>query len=175
MNREERKRIIENYYPLVDVVIDKLLSLERYKSYRYLREDLVSEGYIGLIYGIDTYDKERGTKPVSYFSMCIRGRALNFIKKHTAISNATVYIEDTNLDFQYEEGDYDEDWVTFVDKYEPEDELEKRIYHEILMGSSTYQELATDMGLPRGTVCFAVHSLKKKLIERIREEENYEN
>lgn len=167
MNKERRKEVIESYVGLVDVVIDALLSKSRYKSFKYLREELKAEGYVALIEAIDSYKPDKGTKPVTYLSMQIRHHIGKYLDRSVVEEIPPWYIEDIDFEIADEKEEYNEDWIDFVDHYEPEDEIERRIYHEILMGDTTYKELADEIGSSKKAVRSKTQRLKKKLKKQI--------
>ena len=45
-------------------------------------EDLISTGIIGLIKGINTYNLEKGVKPITYFATCINNEILMYLRKN---------------------------------------------------------------------------------------------
>lgn len=54
---------------------------ERFKSFTYLKKDLVASGNIGLIKAVDTYDMSRGVEFSTYAFRCINNEILQFLKK----------------------------------------------------------------------------------------------
>ena len=59
MNKKE----VVLYYNLIEVIVDKFLS--KNPRFRYLRDDLVQEGSLGLMRSISTYDKSKGASKVT--------------------------------------------------------------------------------------------------------------
>ena len=73
----EREQLIIEKMPLVDKVYNKNFR----NSYFYIdKDDLIQEGYIGLINGIDTYNDKKG-KLNSYLYICIKNRMINYCNK----------------------------------------------------------------------------------------------
>lgn len=64
-------------------------------------EDLINTGIIGLIKAINTYNLEKGVKPITYFSRCVDNEILMFLKKN----NKNKYIS-KSLDQPAFETDY---------------------------------------------------------------------
>lgn len=92
------------------------------KQYRYpgtLLDDLISEGNLGLIRAIETYDEERGVRLISYAVHRIRKRIQLYIARHT--TSAPGY-KDAKISYHR----YEQAWQTLTEKLqrEPsEDEL----------------------------------------------------
>lgn len=164
---EKRKRYIESYYGLVEVVVDKLLSTSKYRRLKHIREELIGEGTIALIEAVDTYRKDKGTKPVTYFSFKIRKKSLDYIRSYIKNDISLVDIDSIDSQIPDEREEYTEEWSTFVDKYEPEDELDRRIYHEFLMGDRTAREIGDDVGMSLHSIRDRVKKLRKKLRVKI--------
>ena len=63
---------------------------ERFKSFTYLKKDLVASGNIGLIKAVDTYDMSRGVEFSIYAFRCINNEILQFLKsqrKHEQVDS----------------------------------------------------------------------------------------
>lgn len=159
---ERRQRMITNYHGLVEVVVDKLLAHPNYQHFRFMRDDLLGEGYLGLILAIDTYKKGKGTTIVTYISMKVRGRSIDCIRKHKRLTTPLIDIGNTTIEnLTAKEYDYEEELVSeeaqyeLIDQYEPKNEINKEIYHTQLMGSATNQEVADTFGV-------SINSIKKR-------------
>ena len=73
-----RNRLAEHYLPLVKYVIDRIA----YKLPDFIdREDLISEGIVGLIDAIDKFDLERELKFETYAVVRIRGTVLDSLRQ----------------------------------------------------------------------------------------------
>lgn len=76
-SEEARSRLAENYLPLVKYVIDRIA----YKLPEFIdREDLISEGILGLIDAIDKFDPSRMNKFETYAIVRIRGSVLDSLR-----------------------------------------------------------------------------------------------
>lgn len=179
LDREKirRDKIIMNYYGLVDVVVDKLLSHPNYKHFRFLRDDLIGNGYVSLINAIDTYKKGKGTTLVTYISMKVRGGSINLIRKYKRDTIPLVNLEDRTVKDLASEAiyneklankDMEEEWE-LIDKFEPKDPIEKALYHTHIMGSATHAEIAEEFGVKRNTVVKKKARLLAKLKKQIEE------
>ena len=69
-NKEARNKLIEHNLRLVAHIVKK------YESKNISQDDLISIGTIGLIKGIDSYSKEKGTKLTTYAAKCIENEIL---------------------------------------------------------------------------------------------------
>ena len=163
-----RSKNIEQYWGLVDVVLDSLLATQSMRQYKYMREDLHSEGTIGLIRGLDNY-KPMGAQKVTYLSLRIRGAILDYLKKNRRHEKPDVdinYIYETTPDESetYEEGDN-----ALVEKYEPKDPINKAIYHRLIMGGASQMDIANEFGVSRTAIKLRklrlLKSLKQKMLD----------
>lgn len=163
----KRKEIAEMYFGLVSDVVNAYLLERNLKWRRELREELLSEGYVYLMKAIDTYDPTRGAQFHTYASKKITGHFVNYVRRLLKEESVTVQvssISDSKLDEgvrdakEYERGSFE-----LIDYYEPEDEINKVIYHQIIMGNSTYQEVANEFGISKTAVNTRLSRLKKRL------------
>ncbi len=74
---EIREKLIENYLPLVKLVAGRIaISLPQYVD----KDDLISNGFFGLLDAIEKYDPTRGIKFETYAVVRIRGSMLDAIR-----------------------------------------------------------------------------------------------
>ncbi|HOX29071.1 MAG TPA: FliA/WhiG family RNA polymerase sigma factor [bacterium] len=77
-NEEARGRLAEKYLPLVKYVIDRIA----YRLPDFIdREDLISEGILGLIDALDKFDPGRMNKFETYAVVRIRGAVLDSLRQ----------------------------------------------------------------------------------------------
>jgi RNA polymerase sigma factor for flagellar operon FliA len=77
-NDAARGRLAEHYLPLVKYVIDRIA----YKLPDFIdREDLISEGIVGLIDALDKFELERDLKFETYAVVRIRGAVLDSLRQ----------------------------------------------------------------------------------------------
>lgn len=75
---ETREKLIERYLPLVKLVASRLaISLPQYVD----KDDLISNGFFGLLDAIEKYDPSRGIKFETYAVVRIRGSMLDAIRE----------------------------------------------------------------------------------------------
>ena len=75
-----------------DVLIEHNLRLvahicKKYENTKVDNDDLISIGTIGLIKGIDSYSKEKGTKITTYCAKCIENEILMFFRSNKRNNN----------------------------------------------------------------------------------------
>lgn len=75
-----------------DILIEHNLRLvahitKKYENVKIDNDDLISIGTIGLIKGIDSYSKEKGTKITTYCAKCIENEILMFFRSNKKNNN----------------------------------------------------------------------------------------
>ena len=86
-DREERNRLIEHNLRLVAHIVKK------FDNGNYDTDDLISIGTIGLIKGIDSYQKSKATKITTYAARCIENEILMHFRSNKKVAN-TVSLND---------------------------------------------------------------------------------
>ena len=96
LSKEEEKKYIDllfkNDKHARDVLIEHNLRLvahicKKYENTKVDNDDLISIGTIGLIKGIDSYSKEKGTKITTYCAKCIENEILMFFRSNKKNNN----------------------------------------------------------------------------------------
>ena len=179
MTKEERDKEIVDWYPLVDLVVNKFLKVHGYTQLRQHRDDLVGVATEGLIKGIETYDPEQGTSKSTWYSLKMRTDILNHIRDFEGygctvrdisiddlIKSETGEMDYLSYTSNFEEEEEETD-TGLVEELEPEGEIDREIYHRILMGSNTtYQEIADEFGITRRGVV----RRKQRLVKRLKKQ-----
>ncbi|HWR43140.1 FliA/WhiG family RNA polymerase sigma factor [Sporomusa sp.] len=76
-NPEIREKLIENYLPLVKLVAGRIaVSLPQHVD----KDDLISNGFFGLIESIERFDPDRGVKFETYAVVRVRGAILDSLR-----------------------------------------------------------------------------------------------
>ena len=76
-NPETREKLVNHYLPLVKVVAGRIaMGLPQYVE----REELISNGYFGLLEALERFDPQRGFKFETYAVVRIRGAILDAIR-----------------------------------------------------------------------------------------------
>jgi RNA polymerase sigma factor (sigma-70 family) len=88
-----------------DLIIDNIKLIHKvyndnFKNTHYYisKEDLISEGYIGLINGIDSYNKNKGISLSTYMYICIKNQMIYYCNRE--------YKHKNNLSFDEIQKDY---------------------------------------------------------------------
>lgn len=91
LDKQEEEKYLELYFNgdknARDILIEHNLRLvahiaKKYENDKDLQEDLISIGTIGLIKGIDTYQKEKSTKLGTYIARCIENEILMHLRSN---------------------------------------------------------------------------------------------
>ena len=80
-NMEARNKLIEHNLRLVAHIVKK------YESKNVDSDDLISIGTIGLIKGIDTYNKEKSAKLTTYAARCVENEILMYFRSNKKNNN----------------------------------------------------------------------------------------
>ncbi len=76
-NPESREKLIENYLPLVKLVAGRVaVSLPQHVD----KDDLISNGFFGLMESIERFDPDRGVKFETYAVVRVRGAILDSLR-----------------------------------------------------------------------------------------------
>lgn len=161
----DNKRETEKWYPLIDKVVNRILQ-DGHQHLRQFKGDLVSEGVFGLMRAINSYDPTAGSSEVSYYSQGIRLAVLHYIRDFEN-KGGERYINIDDIQLEAEEVEYVDPDYTIIDKYEPEDSVNKEIYHRILMGNTTNKDLAEELGLSKKAIERRKKRLKAKLFKQM--------
>ncbi len=86
-NKEARNTLIEHNLRLVAHIVKK------FDNAKYDTDDLISIGTIGLIKGIDSYQKSKSTKITTYAARCIENEILMYFRSNKKQAN-TVSLND---------------------------------------------------------------------------------
>ncbi|MFW5981589.1 MAG: RNA polymerase sporulation sigma factor SigK [Halanaerobiaceae bacterium] len=92
---EQLKRFKEGSDEARNILIERNLRLvahiaKKYDSTHTDNEDLISIGTIGLIKGINTYDKKKRTRLATYAARCIENEILMHLRSTKKLSNETM-------------------------------------------------------------------------------------
>lgn len=135
------------------------------------RDDLVSEGILGLMNAVKTYQSGKGAKFSTYAGVCINNRMRTALKKSTAISRR----EGPLVDAQDEVGESPENIFIerealneiFSEASQSFSELEKQVF-AMRLGGCTYNTIAKRLDLDRKSVDNALARVRMKLRKKFR-------
>lgn len=170
MTRDER---IIGYYGLVDVVVDKMLASSTYRYYRSYRDDLIGEGTIGLILGVDKYDSTKGASEVSFYSRGIQQSVKNYIYRVLNREENPVDITKIDQTILTATDDLSEIEEEPLGKWAIDrgllTERERRIYDDVIIGGMSMKDLSIELG------CNArnLRQQKFKLIKRLKDQYDF--
>lgn len=134
-------------------------------------DDLVSEGIVGLLNAVRTFDGSKGASFSTYAYACVNNRILNALKKSSRIINCEENIDNLNL-----EGSATPESIVINREELGEvfsliekglSKTEKSVFEEYLSGSS-YQEIAARLGLSLKSVDNALMRVRRKLRSKLR-------
>ena len=174
MERYERDRLILDNQRLVYYMYKKLSKTEIVIKNK---DDIVSEGIIGLIIAANTFDSSRGSKFSSYAGLCIRNSMLMYLRKLNKYWNREVSlyappdketsdaelcyadIAIVNQDKNAEKRD-DLIWLqTLIDRLPEKD---KEIITAVIAGY-TQKEIAVMMGVQQASISRRYKRIKNRL------------
>lgn len=138
------------------------------------KDDLIQEGYIGMIKGIKNYSEDSGASFESFIFMCARRNMLTAIKKMTSIKSSMIGQVSTEEDvysFYYDESaPCAEDSMAMKDLLKRIDNEKADIFSSseqavlnLMLQSMSYSEISDVLNIPKKTADNAVQRVKKKL------------
>ncbi len=166
-NNEARNKLIEHNLRLVAHIVKK------FETKEHNTDDLISIGTIGLIKGIDSYNKEKATRITTYVARCIENEILMYFRSNKK-NNSTVSLNDSigfdkdgneiNLIDMIKDGGLDipdvlhtQNNIELLQKYLQnlnlrEQEIIKKRYGLELRKEQTQKEIAKELGISRSYV-----------------------
>jgi len=168
----DREKLILDNMRLVYFMYEKLQKNDITVRYK---EDLISEGMVGLCKAANSYDPDRGVRFTTYSSMCIRNEMLMFLRKLNRQVNAEVSLQDTigydadGRELTYEDIIEDEsqspdhflaDAIAkeFTEQQKP---LDREILKALQSGHKQ-SEIGEMLGIKQPTVCRHIRAMKKQ-------------
>lgn len=171
MEKEIKKITVRNkelllYYDLIVLNVNKYLK-SKWK-YREIKDDLIAEGTLGLMAAIETYEDDKGSSKVTYYSRGIRNYIYNYTKRLHKNSLPLVYIDSIHpKHLIYKEEVYvEEEENDLYERYTPTNPVDKRIYESIVTGSMNIKDIADEFSVSKGLIKMR----KQRLLERIRKQ-----
>ena len=172
-----------------DILIEHNLRLvahicKKYENAKIDNDDLISIGTIGLIKGIDSYSKEKGTKITTYCAKCIENEILMFFRSNKRNNNNISLDEPIGYDKEgnditildvlktpkpdYVEDMYTKDSIKLLEKYlkklsKREQEIIIKRYGLGNEDEKTQKEIASDLNISRSYVS----RIEKRAITKI--------
>ena len=127
------------------------------------KEDIISEGMLGLCKAADTFDESRGVRFSTYAAMCIRNAMLMFIRK-----TSKHYPHEVSLNMVIGR-DAEDSVLTLADVIEDESQSEdekqtpkdRRILREIRQGKKQ-REIGEIVGMSQAQVSRRIRKMREK-------------
>lgn len=161
-----------------DILIEHNLRLvahicKKYENTKVDNDDLISIGTIGLIKGIDSYSKEKGTRITTYCAKCIENEILMFFRSNKKNNNNISLDEPIGYDKEgnditildvlktpkpdYEDSIYTKDSIKKLEKYlrnlsKREQEIIIKRYGLYNKEEKTQKDIAHDLNISRSYV-----------------------
>lgn len=135
------------------------------------RDDLVSEGILGLMNAVRTYCKGKGASFSTYASVCINNRMLTALKK-----SAAIYRREEPLDDADGRGGASPEKIVidrealseiFSEISENLSQMEKQVF-SMYLGGESYEKIAKLLDIDRKSVDNALARVRKKLRRKFR-------
>lgn len=133
------------------------------------RDDLFSEGLLGLMNSVKAYDKEKTAGFSTYARVCISNRMLNALKKTDRITKREENIEDVELTFLHSPESIlieREAISELVGDLGYLSKLERSVFILYVNGAS-YQEICEALGVEPKSVDNALRRVRTKLRKRL--------
>ena len=193
LNKEDEEKYIDlllkKDQKARDILIEHNLRLvahicKKYENTNVDNDDLISIGTIGLIKGIDSYSKEKGTKITTYCAKCIENEILMFFRSNKKNNNNISLDEPIGYDKEgnditildvlktpkpdYIEDMHTKDNIKLLSKYlknlsKREQEIIVKIYGLNGEDEKTQKEIAKDLNISRSYVS----RIEKRAITKI--------
>ena len=158
MNNSTDKFDIETYYPLIKSIVNK------YRDLGVPEEDLIQEGYFGVIEAWDHFDETKNVKFTTYAVFWIKKRILAAVGQEIKIkektSSAPELLSNQVADKSAEK-DFQKRQILIPEHFPAK---EKSILNLLYNEEYTLNEISKKMKLPRERV----RQLKEKALRRLR-------
>ncbi|MCI8394666.1 MAG: RNA polymerase sporulation sigma factor SigK [Bacilli bacterium] len=187
-DEESRNRLIEHNLRLIAHIVKKFETKEQDA------DDLISIGTIGLIKGVDSYNKEKATRITTYVARCIENEILMYFRgnkknnNNVSLNDSIGYdkdgneinlidiIKDNNIDMA--DSLHTKNNIELLNSYlkklnTREQEIITKRYGLNLMKEQTQKEIAKELGISRSYVSrIEKRALTKILKEFIKSKNN---
>ena len=136
-------------------------------------DDLMQEGFMGLLKAVKTYDPQKNVKFVTYAAVCIKNKMLSAVKKNSMI--ADIPEEELEERFFYDSEEIPENIIIqnermseIYDKISSTlSEQEWQVFQLFLTGMS-YNQMALNLGVSVKAVDNAMQRVRRKLKSLLR-------
>ena len=181
-NQEEYvEELIQRYHKSIWAIIHKLVKPPAPSDID--TEDLYQEGCLGLMRGVENFDKERNILFVSFANKCIENEIRSYLRKHrtqnyrmlsTAISLDMPISDDDNLclmdTVSSNQKEYDPAYLAHIAWAQDQvpvireslTDAHWKVYHKHHLGYS-YREISLELGITEKDVDNIIQKIKKKV------------
>jgi RNA polymerase sigma factor (sigma-70 family) len=162
-----QKDLVTAHFNVVAIIVDKLLSKQGYRHFRWMRDELLSEGYYALTRAATKFKEDGGASFVTYASRLIHGYVVNLAARQWKRDSQQSDIDLKNVPMEeYEEPEEDPYRLSLIEELEPYTEYQKDIFYKLIIDGQTSMSLAKERGVSEA----AVKAAKLKLIKKFRKE-----
>lgn len=159
--------LVETHMHIVPIIVDKLLSTQGYRQYQYMRDEMLSEGYLKLTETSRSFNPNMGATFETYASRRIHGSLLHLTKREYRRRHLEADIDITTLNVPVPEPEEDDlSRLSLVELLEPRTKIQQEVYYRVILNGETAQSVANSLGIRVSTV----KKEKFKLIKRFRKE-----
>lgn len=172
MDHKERCDI---HYGLVEAVLNSMRIPWGILNQGGLRDDMIGVGLEALVVSSTRFDESRGIKFRTYASSIIKGEMRKYLKKMQAerkllvpTGKLTESFLNSEMEKQIGEPAETYDW-SLVDAVAPQEEPNRTIYYETIVGDATTADIANEVGISHANCRQRKTRIKKKLKEKLNE------
>ncbi len=173
LSDEELVRSAKNDRKAVSELIVRYLRTVQFLAGRYsssIYEDLVQEGFVGLLKAVNTYRPDENVRFSTYAHVCVKNKIVSSLKKNSLINGVEFTDEMAESLFANEETCSPE---SILMENERMDEVYKKItsalseqewkVFQLFLTGMAYNQMALNLGVTVKSVDNAMHRVRRKL------------
>lgn len=173
LSDEELVRSAKNDKKAVSELIVRYLRTVHFLASRYapdIYEDLVQEGFMGLLKAVNTYRHDENVKFSTYANVCVRNKIITSLRKNSLI-NSVEFTDDMAKDLFANDNSQSPESI-FIEN-EQMDEVYKRItsalseqewkVFQLFLTGMAYNQMALNLGVSVKSVDNAMQRVRRKL------------
>lgn len=170
---EELVRNAKNDKRAVSELIARYLRTVEYFASKYapdIREDMVQEGFVGLLKAVNTYRHDENVKFSTYANVCVKNKIISSMKKNRLLGNIE-FDEEMNEDIFEKSAQKDPESILIENERIEEinkkinealSEQEWKVFRLFLTGMA-YNQMALNLGVTVKSVDNAMQRVRRKL------------
>ena len=150
--------------------------VNRFRPNKQQRDEMVSEGYMGMLKAFNSFNIEIGYKFNTYGTLCVKNEILMYLRRQKTINKYTYYslnqqVKNNEDSFTYEEitasDCINSDTYTMVQEelrtfYAVADPRERKVYYLTKVKDLTQEEVSKQVGISRPSVARLLKGIKNK-------------